>query len=306
MRDEELFSVGQVSTFTGILPDTLRVWERRYGMPTPVRLPSGHRRYTADQLAHLRRVAEALALGHRAGELVPRSAEELDGLIAASSRARPVDPDLASRIDEVREMRVGALVEALDAAFRDLGTLEALEQRVAPLLVEIGRRWAEGEIDVRHEHLASQAIDDHLRSVRLRVASRRRTAPRGSVLMATLPGERHGLGMQMAALVAEERGIWARVLGTGCPPGEILDAAMEVDADAVAVSVSLSTGGVRTDRMLSRLRDRLPESISLVVGGTGARAGRRGPARLEYCTTLAELDAWLGGLCGDAGPAVGP
>ena len=42
---------------TGIGRDTLRVWERRYGRPEPIRLPSGHRRYTAEQIRWLRRVA---------------------------------------------------------------------------------------------------------------------------------------------------------------------------------------------------------------------------------------------------------
>ena len=38
----------------------MRIWERRYGRPEAVRLPSGHRRYTDAQVTWLRRVAEAL------------------------------------------------------------------------------------------------------------------------------------------------------------------------------------------------------------------------------------------------------
>ena len=68
MSVDRHYSIGEIAERTGITVDTVRVWERRYGRPVPVRLPSGHRRYTEDHLVWLRRVAEALALGRRAGE----------------------------------------------------------------------------------------------------------------------------------------------------------------------------------------------------------------------------------------------
>ena len=63
--EANLHSIGDVAEATGISVDTVRVWERRYGKPKPVRLPSGHRRYTDAQIRWLRRVAEALAHGNR-------------------------------------------------------------------------------------------------------------------------------------------------------------------------------------------------------------------------------------------------
>lgn len=59
------WSIGDLADATDIAPATIRVWERRYGRPKPVRLPSGHRRYSSDEVTWLRRVGEALANGHR-------------------------------------------------------------------------------------------------------------------------------------------------------------------------------------------------------------------------------------------------
>ena len=45
----DLLSIGELSRATGLSIDTLRVWERRYGRPVPVRLPSGHRRISRSE-----------------------------------------------------------------------------------------------------------------------------------------------------------------------------------------------------------------------------------------------------------------
>ena len=47
---DDTYSIGRAASVSGISCATLRMWERRYGRPVPVRLPSGHRRYTADQM----------------------------------------------------------------------------------------------------------------------------------------------------------------------------------------------------------------------------------------------------------------
>ena len=54
---EEGLSIREVARETGISEGTLRMWETRYGFPEPLRLPSGHRRYTADQIVQVRQVA---------------------------------------------------------------------------------------------------------------------------------------------------------------------------------------------------------------------------------------------------------
>jgi len=53
-KDKSMRDANQTPTFnlkvvvreTGLKPDTLRAWERRYGMPQPHRTPGGHRLYS--------------------------------------------------------------------------------------------------------------------------------------------------------------------------------------------------------------------------------------------------------------------
>jgi DNA-binding transcriptional MerR regulator len=50
-------TIREVARETGVSEGTLRMWETRYGFPEPERLPSGHRRYSDDDIAQVRQVA---------------------------------------------------------------------------------------------------------------------------------------------------------------------------------------------------------------------------------------------------------
>jgi MerR family transcriptional regulator, light-induced transcriptional regulator len=52
-------SIGDVAAQTGVGESTLRMWEARYAFPTPKRLPSGHRRYSEQDLARIYAVLRA-------------------------------------------------------------------------------------------------------------------------------------------------------------------------------------------------------------------------------------------------------
>jgi len=79
--EEGLYSIGAVARSTGISPDTLRVWQRRYGFPVPRRKSSGHRLYSSADVRRLRRISEALARGHRPGHVVALSEARLESLL---------------------------------------------------------------------------------------------------------------------------------------------------------------------------------------------------------------------------------
>ncbi len=294
-----LLSIGDLAGASGISTDTLRAWERRYGRPEPVRLPSGHRRYRSSDVPWLRRVAEALSRGHRAGAVVALPPRALDSLLSGGGPPEP-DAGVAALLALLRRMRGDALDRALRRDARRLGPREFLLRRASPLLEAAGRAWADGRIEVRHEHYLSEILEDRLRTLRSALP-----LPAGApaAVLATLPGEQHGLGLQMAAVVCALAGVRPVVLGVNTPLPDIAAAAVQGRARAVLVGVSLATGGVATDRMLSALRASLPARIPLVVGGAGARGPRRGPRGIEFVEGLEGLERRLPDLAGATIPA---
>ena len=109
------------------------------------------------------------------------------------------------------------------------------------------------------------------------------------MVLTSLPGESHGLGLQMAALLLAVAGCRILFLGTEVPIAQVATLTKDMDARAVAVSVSLATRGKSTTAQLNRLRSLLPRRITLLVGGQGAPRPRPG---LEIMQELGALEAW--------------
>jgi len=295
--DGAWLSIGALSRATGIAVETLRTWESRYGFPMPERKPSGHRVYPVSAVARLRRISQALVLGHRAGQVVGASEEALGRLLETSAAALPARTSAAAAASLPAEELPGLprLVRAFDgerltrlflADWARMGPVEFLESRVAPLIRAVGEGWENDELEVRHEHFLSERIGDLLRSLRLPLEERARGP---LVVFATLPGEAHGLGLQMSALVLAAAGCRILYVGTEVPVAQLASLARDLAARAVAISVSTGTKGAATASALRKLRESLPRRVLLVAGGDGAPPPRSG---IENVRTLPDLDAW--------------
>jgi len=105
---------GALSRATGIPPETLRTWEQRYGFPVPERKPSGDRVYPMSSVPRLRRIAEALARGHRAREAVSASEQALSSLLTVGPVEVPPRPG-ASEPGESNVVELLRFVETFDA-----------------------------------------------------------------------------------------------------------------------------------------------------------------------------------------------
>lgn len=286
-------SIGALARATGIPVETLRTWESRYGFPVPERKPSGHRVYPVESVARLRRVAQALACGHRAGEVVGASEADLAALLESTSapaviaaEPHPAGLELAELLELVAAFDRERLTRALLGDAARLGVLAFLETRVAPLARAAGDAWEHGRLEIRHEHFLTERLSDLLRTLRLPLEER---AAGPLVVLASLPGESHALGLQMAALCLVSGGCRVVLLGTEVPLEELARLTRELGARALGVSVSLATGGDATRATLERLRALLPRRVELLAGGDGAAPAPEG-ARL--LASLRELDAW--------------
>lgn len=285
-----MLSIGALSRATGLAVETLRTWERRYGFPAPARKPSGHRLYPMESVARLRRIAAALAQGHRAGDVVGASDAAVGALLGVLSAPAPSHAPVATTPEDllalVARFDGDGLARGLNAEWGRLGPLAFLEQRVAPLVHAVGEAWESGRLEVRHEHFLSERVGDLLRAYRLPYEERARGP---LVVLATLPGEAHGIGLQMAALVLSLHGCRVCYLGTEVPLDELASLTRDLGARAVGVSVSIANRGARARAAVARLRRDVPSTTSVLVGGEGA------PATVEGCeriTALSDLAAW--------------
>jgi len=300
-RNPQLWPMGAVTRRTGIGEHTLRAWERRFGFPTPVRLSSGHRRFSHEQVRHLLKIAKALESGYRAGDIVPLPLPDLEQLLQKSGVL-----DRGDETGNVREMC--SLVfdackrfdrESLSALLHSeaavLGLPTFLRERVTPLLDEVGDAWGRGDIEIRHEHFLTGVLEDELRRLRSPLEPTTTGRP---VVIATLPNELHGLGLQIAALAIVTAGRSVRVLGPNLPVEEIVQAATTLDAAAVGLSVSSFAEPNETWREITAVREQLPAEVALWLGGAGASSLKNLPGGVEITSSLDDLDRTLEQLPG--------
>ncbi len=287
-------SIGGLSRATGVPIETLRTWELRYGFPSSVRKPSGHRQFEVAHVERIRRMAMALDRGLRAGEVVPATDAVLEALLATVpikpvTRSQALPFDTHSLIEAILRFDADRLMRSLYSELAQEDPLAYIETRISPCLEVIGTAWQKGQIDIAHEHFASERISDVLRGARLRFEE---TASGLLVVLTTLPGEAHGLGVQMAALVLSARGLRVLSLGTEVPIAEAAALAERTGAAAVGISVSVSSQKPAA-AAIANLRSELPRKIELVVGGAGAPRNIKGVTRFS---DLRELDVWAQNL----------
>lgn len=274
------WNIAEVERETGLAKDTLRVWERRYGFPTPERDALGERRYDDAQVQRLGWIKRLLDQGHRPGQVVALPLRQVRALAEATpDESRPASSGQPASLDPlwIQAVRDGApdtLRRALHQHTLLHGLLATLEEVISPLAAEVGAEWARGGLAIYQEHLFTEAVEASLREAMAGMTHTPRGAPR--VLLTTLPGETHTLGLLMAESVLALLGCERLTLGASTPLGDILLGAQRLRADVVAIGVSARTtpGPVRRDLLL--LRERLPAKLALWVGGPVSSAlGRR-------------------------------
>ena len=212
---DERLTISVVSSTLGIPIPTMRSWERRYGFPAPVRTRGKHRRYSVHEVDLLRQLRDEIARGHPARQAVEvvltRSAA------GACRGVRYIDDFLSSatRLDPT------GLRGSLDGAAEALGVEVAIRDVALPAMHEIGSRWASGDCDISHEHLATEAVRVWL--ARLAAMAPPPFRPQRLVL-ACGPKDLHSIGLEAFGVLLARRGWDTRVLGSLTPTSSLVTA----------------------------------------------------------------------------------
>jgi DNA-binding transcriptional MerR regulator len=228
MSAESRFRIGELSRRSGVSPDLLRAWERRYGLLHPSRSPGGLRLYSEDDLLRVEAMREHLAAGLAAAEAAAVAAGRR-GVARSQSDMTHARDELAAALLAFDETRAHAAFDALLAAF-SLDTL--VGDVVVPYLHDLGDRWERGETSVAQEHFASAFLRGRL----LGLARGWGQGLGPTALLACPPGEQHDLGLIAFGLALRARGWRILYLGPDTPLESLAETARSSRPDRVVVS----------------------------------------------------------------------
>ncbi|MYN16077.1 MerR family transcriptional regulator [Rugamonas sp. FT107W] len=276
-------TISDVERDTGVAKETLRVWERRYDFPQPMRDPNGERVYPIEQVHKLRLVKRLIDLGYRPGKVIQYSTAELQALTGQATGslhgASVTPPALQSYLDLCKSHQMEALRRKLSQALLMMGLKSFVIELVAPLTALIGEAWASGALATFEEHLYTESLTVVMRSAIFAMPQANASnlgAPR--IMLTTLPQERDGLGLLMAEAMCVAEGAHCISLGVQTPLLDIVEAARVQRIDIIALSFSVGMNARQALDALAELHTRLGGSIELWAGGGNAAFKRRRPA----------------------------
>ncbi len=269
MKAATLYSISEIERETGISRDTLRVWERRYNFPTPTRDQRSERLYSIDQLNRLRLIKQLLDDGMRPGKLVPLDEQQLRQLTGKPDDTRPCPTDIAALLDTLTNGPRHALRAQLETLQEQYGLRGFITEVVATMNQAVGEAWFAGKIGIFDEHYYAEQVRKLLTAALVNLPSGNE---KQRVLLTTLPGELHGLGLLMVACLLGLEGADVLLIGVQTPLDEIVRGAVACECSVVGISCSAYMRRRAITSQLVKLRKLMPKNVTIWAGGDGVRS----------------------------------
>lgn len=250
-----MYTIRQAAALTGVSADTLRAWERRYGVPTTVRSEGGYRLYDDHALDVVRRMRTLIEGGQAA-------AQAADAVLTSDAGEAAWTPD------QFVEAVIAAPIPEEELSRRLLLALEAgplahtVDTWLMPMLRLVGQAWVDGRLTPAQEHVVSAAVIRRLSIAYERLPARPDAPP---VLVGLPAGSRHEIGALTFALLLRQAGYSTVYLGQDLPTDSWV-AAVEAWAPAAVVVAVLGTDTGPATETLQALRDAAP-GLPVFVGG---------------------------------------
>jgi MerR family transcriptional regulator, light-induced transcriptional regulator len=222
-----VYNIKAVSRLVGLLPVTLRAWERRYGLPNPERGDQGYRLYSEQDVRTLRwlkaQIENGWSIGRAVDYLNELRASGTDPVSQVSYQPRATSIQTVSpSLDNLADKLLDALLhfdetmalEIMRRAFALYAVDQVLMQVVKPTLITLGDAWHRGELPIAVEHYATQFCMQHLMSM---MAAAAPPSHPGTIVAACAPGEMHQVGLLMLVVMLRWRGWDVKYLGPDLP-----------------------------------------------------------------------------------------
>jgi DNA-binding transcriptional MerR regulator/DNA-directed RNA polymerase subunit L len=315
INETPTYNLGVVTKETGINPDTLRAWERRYGLPQPARSEGGHRLYSQHDIEVISwlmsrqnegmSISKAVKLWNTLKAEGKDPLQEMPTLITTETKRQGIEFPPGTQVAEYAQAWIDACM-AFDEPSAE-GIVSHAFAMYPPEVVcfdilfaglsQIGSYWYQGEATVQQEHFASALVERRINAL---LAAATTPARKDKVIIACPPGEDHTLAALLVAYLLKQRGWEAVYLGADVPLNQ-LEATVDAVKPALVVATSqqLSAAASLLD-VATRLLDvgtqiafgglifnRLPDLVPLFPGYFLGHQLRDGIRVLEQILTSA-------------------
>lgn len=267
------FNLKAVLQETRLAADTLRAWERRYGLPMPERTEGGHRLYSQYDIETIKwllaRQVEGLSISRAVdswNEKIASNIDPLAGLAPSTFSTLQTTPAIytspETNLDSLRAQWINACLHFSESAAEgilnqavsiypvEIVCMEILQKGLS----ELGRLWYENRASVQQEHFASGLAMRRLDSLLSGSPSPTRNQ---TVLVGCPPSEWHTFTPLHLVLLLRRRGLNVIHLGANVPAEQFEETVTAAHANLVILVAQTLTSAATlqlTAQTISRLK----------------------------------------------------
>ncbi len=279
-----MFPISVVSQKTGLTPEVLRAWERRYQGVRPQRDAAGRRVYSRELLDRLIVIARLLRAGYRVGDVVDLSADELVERLEDLAPSSPATPGYASlergtpheslrsgteresvalAVDAILALDAGRLQDAVQLSLTSEGRLDFADRFIFPVMRKVKVLYSQKKARIVHVSFAQS---------NLRIMAGALLAPssgeaRDAILVASPVGYASDLGCVASATHIDAAGHTPLLLGAEIPAEDIVAAVAESGAVGVVIAFVSEQYDTGIFSECIRVRQTISPEVPVYFGG---------------------------------------
>lgn len=262
---------------TGLKADTIRAWERRYGLPLPGRTEGGHRLYSDYDLEILKWLSARQGEGMRISQAVNYWKELItSGIDPFEDKPQPIQVDRLVHIDDTNDTMEGLQEkwleycldfdephadQVLSLAFAQFPIETVISSVILPSLNQMGQLWYEGDATVQQEHFMSEIA---IKKIQTLITAAPNPVHAQKILVACPPEEQHTIVNLILTLLLTHRGWEVIYLGANVPLDQLGTAIMDIKPDLIILNASRLSTSVNLLKVLNTL---LEKQITAAFGG---------------------------------------
>ena len=269
---ENKFSINVMSTATGVMPHTIRTWEKRYQVFTPGRSEGGQRLYSETDLDKAKLIVALIDQGHTISSLAKYSLKNLRSLLGHNNREDSESEKVFTSVEIKKLLKhlgnfdIDLVASGMQHLRLSIGVKEFIFKIVLPVMHEIEKLALKGVYSISQEHIITTIVSDQLHQINL--ANEGPNCNRFA--LATPVGNLHDLPIMIAEIICHANRVSTNYLGASHPADCLGEAVNALKCKTIVMGVISS---VEWDyekdivKYLQSIDKYLNNTVEIILGG---------------------------------------
>ena len=266
------FGINVISTACGVMPHTIRTWEKRYQVFTPERSGGGQRIYSEVDLEKAKLIVALIGQGHTISSLAKHSLQDLHSLLIVNN-SEDSESEKMFRSSEIKKLLKSLKNFDIDLIASDMqhlrlsvGVKDFIFKIVLPVMHEIEKFCLKGTYSATQEHIISTIVRDQLHQINL--ANKGPNSDRFA--LATPEGNLHELPILIAEIICHANRVSTNYFGASHPAQCLSEAVNAIKCKTIvmgAISSAQWNYEKNIVKYLESVDKYLRTKVEIILGG---------------------------------------